>query len=334
MPCGTQFFVVFGNAAFTFGQFFAKCGALRRKCGMFRGLLLFGLRRSICFCLCGIDFLHCRVLVRALFAVCGGFKRIKLLSQRGSVAFCFLEIAAKLCKTSFGIRNLFFKRALFTRKAHRLGVQFRNNTRFFALCFSKFLRFAVGFRGKHFRLCAVVSKLFKLLMKAHFGFNGISVRCFGVLKRGAAACGSGVGGVAVRLRLAQSLFKLGIHGIAAVALRLALVKKALRSSGNAVLFVVFGCQRTSAALPFAQFFFGGALIPVCIRKGLFGGLCGAFRAFPCICKITRPALCAFGSGSIAMNGANLLSANRQLAGKGNVDKFSGMLGVDEFFNFQ
>ena len=78
----------------------------------------------------------------------------------------------------------------------------------------------------------------------------------------------------------------------------------------------------------------GALIPVCIRKGLFGGLCGAFRAFPCICKITRPALCAFGSGSIAMNGANLLSANRQLAGKGDVDKFSGMLGVDEFFNFQ
>ena len=146
--------------------------------------------------------------------------------------------------------------------------------------------------------------------------------------------GSGVGGVAVRLRLAQSLFKLGIHGIAAVALRLALVKKALRSCGNAVLFVVFGRQRTSAALPFAQFFFGGALIPVCIRKGLFGGLCGAFRAFPCICKITRPALCAFGSGSIAMNGANLLSANRQLAGKGNVDKFSGMLGVDEFFNFQ
>lgn len=69
---------------------------------------------------------------------------------------------------------------------------------------------------------------------------------------------------------------------------------------------------------------------MCIRKGLFGGLCGAFRAFPCICKITRPALCAFGSGSIAMNGANLLSANRQLAGKGNVDKFSGMLGVDEF----
>ena len=67
---------------------------------------------------------------------------------------------------------------------------------------------------------------------------------------------------------------------------------------------------------------------------LFGGLCGAFRAFPCICKITRPALCAFGSGSIAMNGANLLSANRQLAGKGDVDKFSGMLGVDEFFNFQ
>ena len=171
-------------------------------------------------------------------------------------------------------------------------------------------------------------------MKAHFGFNGISVRCFGVLKRGAAACGSGVGGVAVRLRLAQSLFKLGIHGIAAVALRLALVKKALRSCGNAVLFVVFGCQRTSAALPFAQFFFGGAFIPVCIRKSLFGGLCGAFRAFPCICKITRPALCAFGSGSIAMNGANLLSANRQLAGKGDVDKFSGMLGVDEFFNFQ
>ena len=171
-------------------------------------------------------------------------------------------------------------------------------------------------------------------MKAHFGFNGISVRCFGVLKRGAAACGSGVGGVAVRLRLAQSLFKLGIHGIAAVALRLALVKKALRSCGNAVLFVVFGRQRTSAALPFAQFFFGSAFIPVCIRKGLFGGLCGAFRAFPCICKITRPALCAFGSGSIAMNGANLLSANRQLAGKGNVDKFSGMLGVDEFFNFQ
>ena len=110
--------------------------------------------------------------------------------------------------------------------------------------------------------------------------------------------------------------------------------KALRSSGNAVLFVVFGCQRTSAALPFAQFFFGSALIPVCIRKSLFGGLCGAFRAFPCICKITRPALCAFGGGSIAMNGANLLSANRQLAGKGNVDKFSGMLGVDEFFNFQ
>lgn len=91
-------------------------------------------------------------------------------------------------------------------------------------------------------------------MKAHFGFNGISVRCFGVLKRGAAACGSGVGGVAVRLRLAQSLFKLGIHSITAVALRLALVKKALRSCGNAVLFVVFGRQRTSAALPFAQFF--------------------------------------------------------------------------------
>lgn len=172
-------------------------------------------------------------------------------------------------------------------------------------------------------------------MKAHFGFNGISVRCFGVLKRGAAACGSGVGGVAVRLRLAQSLFKLGIHGIAAVALRLALVKKALRSCGQCRSFRRIRASAHFGGFAFSRNSFSAARSSLCASERASSADCAArFALSRAFARSRAPALCAFGSGSIAMNGANLLSANRQLAGEGDVDKFSGMLGVDEFFNFQ